>query len=126
MENIFVGEDTVDRCRACGGMWFDNLEYEHVTTSTTAIDKVDPASQPPSPELKEKRDIQCPQCHTKMIRMTAPVQSHIKFERCGVCHGSFFDAGEIRDLANLSFSERVASFLSGFRKDKTTLTEDLK
>jgi Zn-finger nucleic acid-binding protein len=116
MEPVTVGDDEVDRCAGCGGMWFDNLEYEHVAASPAAVDRVDPAGQPQHPELNTKRDVACPRCNQRMIRMSTPVQTHIQFERCGVCHGSFFDAGEIRDLAHLSFGERVSSFLSNFRR----------
>ena len=30
---------------------------------------------------------------------------HIWFETCGDCHGSFFDAGEFRDLSELTVSD---------------------
>ena len=35
-----------------------------------------------------------------MIRMVDLEQPHIWFEHCTVCGGSFFDAGEFKDLAH--------------------------
>ena len=42
--------------------------------------------------------------------MVDPKQPHIWFERCGSCHGSFFDAGELTDLATYSVSDFFKRF----------------
>ncbi len=40
-----------------------------------------------------------------MNRLVDPEQTHIWFEQCGSCRGSFFDAGELTDLATVSVSD---------------------
>ena len=41
-----------------------------------------------------------------MLRMIDRTQLHIEFECCPVCNGTFFDAGEFRDLTHLTAIER--------------------
>jgi Zn-finger nucleic acid-binding protein len=40
-----------------------------------------------------------------MVRMVDPDQTHIWYERCSSCRGSFFDAGEFRDLSTHSIAD---------------------
>jgi Zn-finger nucleic acid-binding protein len=40
-----------------------------------------------------------------MLRITDARQTHIWYEECAACHGSYFDAGEFTDLATLSVSD---------------------
>jgi hypothetical protein len=47
-----------------------------------------------------------------MIRMVDLEQPHIWFEHCTVCSGSFFDAGEFKDLTHHTIVD--------FFKDLTT------
>ena len=42
----------------------------------------------------------CPRCSSLMIRMVDLEQPHTGFEHCTLCGGSFFDAGEFKDLAH--------------------------
>lgn len=97
MERVPVGLVEVDRCTACGGIWFDMLEEEKIIQAgeAAAIDVGDA-------QVGASRDAQrldCPRCHTRTIRMVDAEQPHIHFESCKYCYGRFFDAGEFRDLA---------------------------
>ena len=40
-----------------------------------------------------------------MIKMVDEKQRHIWYENCSSCNGSFFDAGEFKDLSNLKISD---------------------
>jgi Zn-finger nucleic acid-binding protein len=40
-----------------------------------------------------------------MVKMVDSKQRHIWYETCDSCNGSFFDAGEFRDLSELSISD---------------------
>jgi Zn-finger nucleic acid-binding protein len=42
--------------------------------------------------------------------MVDPQQTHIWFEQCGSCQGSFFDAGELSDLATFTLSDLFKRF----------------
>ncbi len=47
----------------------------------------------------------CPRCSGAMVKMVDSKQRRIWYETCGSCNGSFFDAGEFRDLSELSISD---------------------
>ncbi|MDX1494834.1 MAG: zf-TFIIB domain-containing protein, partial [Longimicrobiales bacterium] len=53
----------------------------------------------------------CPRCSGAMVRMVDPRQRHIWFETCAACGGSFFDAGEFRDLSEVT----IADFFKSLR-----------
>jgi Zn-finger nucleic acid-binding protein len=96
MEKVAYENIEVDRCTGCKGIWFDMLEQEKLKEmkGSQSIDTGDP-------EVGKKYDhvgkIDCPVCHTQMIRMVDAEQPHIRYESCTVCYGVFFDAGEFKD-----------------------------
>lgn len=115
MEQIDVDGVEIDRCSSCQGLWFDPGEMERLRNSKAAktIDIGDPASG----ELQNAIDrYACPRCGGPMIRMVDPRQSHIWYEQCGSCHGSYFDAGEFADLATFT----VSDFLRRFKTSERT------
>lgn len=111
METQIVSGIQVDRCSSCFGLWFDSGEVERLTNrkAAEAIDIGDPALG----DLLNVYDrYDCPHCRAPMIRMVDPKQPHIWFEKCGSCFGSFFDAGEFRDLATFSPSDIFKRFIA--------------
>jgi len=114
MEKQIVSGIQVDRCSSCFGLWFDSGEIERLSTRKAAetIDIGDPA-------LGDRVNVydryDCPQCRVPMIRMVDPAQTHIWFEKCGSCHGSFFDAGEFKDLATFALSDLFKRLITGER-----------
>jgi Zn-finger nucleic acid-binding protein len=92
----FAGVE-VDRCTSCQGLFFDEFEKEQLRKlkGTEAIDIGDAKV---GREFNKVDLINCPRCSSRMIRMVDLEQPHIWFEHCTVCGGSFFDAGEFRDL----------------------------
>lgn len=111
MEQIEFEGTEVDRCTICSGIWFDAGEIEQLRDkkAAAAIDTGDSKTGKQGNAIDRYR---CPRCSGAMIRTVDPRQHHIWYETCGSCHGSFFDAGEFRDL-----SERK---ISDFFKDLTT------
>src|SRR5689334_10656454 len=97
MERVTFANVEVDRCTACKGLWFDARELERLVKEggSEVIDSGDA-------ELGQEHNLaehtSCPVCTTPMIPMVDEEQPHIWFERCSVCFGSYFDAGEFRDL----------------------------
>ena len=99
----------IDRCSTCLGLWFDAGEVEKLRNrkAAAAIDIGDPASGKVHNTIDRYR---CPRCGGHMIRMVDPRQSHIWYEKCGSCHGSYFDGGEFKDLATVSISDIFKRF----------------
>ena len=114
MGKVTFASIVVDRCRSCRGIWFDAREHERLKEmeGSEEIDAPPPA-EPAAPGAPGGRNatkpddpkMNCPVCHTRLIRMTDHAQPHIHFESCTVCHGVFFDAGEFRDYKEQTVGE---------------------
>ena len=87
----------VDRCRSCHGIWFDAGESHWLRheEAASAIDTGDPAM---GREHNETKSYRCPRCDGGMMRHVDLEKTHIHFEECTSCRGSFFDAGEFAAL----------------------------
>jgi Zn-finger nucleic acid-binding protein len=109
MDQIEIDDVVVDRCSACHGLWFDPGEAEKLRNrqAAAALDIGNPETGQASNTIDRYR---CPRCGGHMIRMVDPQQRHIWYEKCGSCHGSYFDAGEFSDLATLSISDVLKRF----------------
>lgn len=118
METLTVGEYQVNRCTGCGGLWFDLGEEEHIAKSKSDVARLDTGDPSKGAAENAKRDIQCPACHVKMLKMSVPDQLHIKYESCPVCYGAFFDAGELKDYATRTLAEQVEDFFRGFKRHR--------
>jgi Zn-finger nucleic acid-binding protein len=51
-----------------------------------------------------------------MNRLVDPEQTHIWFEQCDDCHGSYFDAGELTDLATVTASDFFKRLVTSGRR----------
>ena len=87
----------VDRCTDCQGLFLDEFGKEQLQQMDGA-DAIDSGDAAVGREFNRVDCIQCPRCGTRMIRMVDLDQPHIWFEHCTICGGSFFDAGEFKDL----------------------------
>jgi Zn-finger nucleic acid-binding protein len=98
---VQFNEIDVDRCTNCQGLWFDEFEKAELQKlkGSAVIDTGDPKV---GHDFNKVDRIQCPRCGSRMIRMVDLNQPHIWFEHCTVCGGSFFDAGEFKDLMHHS------------------------
>ena len=88
-----------ERCTGCQGIFFGEFEKEQLQKMKGA-DAIDIGDAKIGREFNKVDRINCPRCGSRMIRMVDLDQPHIWFEHCTVCGGSFFDAGEFRDLTH--------------------------
>ncbi|MDH3617035.1 MAG: MFS transporter [Gammaproteobacteria bacterium] len=114
MQQIVIDGMEVDRCSACHGLWFDDGELSMLRNkeAAAALDIGDVVTGKKQNEIEHYR---CPRCAGPMNRLVDPAQTHIWFERCGSCRGSFFDAGELTDLATVSVSDFFKRFVTPAR-----------
>ncbi len=93
----------LDRCSACGGVWFDKGEitaalYELVqddelaTVSTRGL-----ASKPQI--LKIPSPLHCPRCGILMQAIQSRAAPEVVFDQCPRCRGVWFDRDELRVFA---------------------------
>lgn len=99
MVKVTFGGAEVDRCTDCQGLFFDEFEKERLRKLRGA-GSLDTGDRKTGREFNRVDRILCPRCGSLMIRMVDLEQPHIWFEHCTVCGGSFFDAGEFKDLAH--------------------------
>ena len=110
------GEITIDRCKDCGGMWFDNGEAEALKDDWMS-DFLDAGDPIVGKKLNENTEINCPRCDNLMQTINDPDQQHIQYEVCEE-HGMFMDAGEFSDYKNETLIE---SFFKVVNKAKGKL-----
>ena len=111
METLEYDGVEVDRCTNCKGIWFDVGERYSLRdkNAAAAIDTGDPVKGKQTNKIDRYR---CPRCDGGMMRMVDPQRSHIQYEECTACRGSFFDAGEFADQEEGTISE-ILKQLSG-------------
>ncbi len=115
METVTFHGVEVDRCTQCKGLWFDAMEKEELKRYEGS-EEIDVGDAKLGRQYNTVDRIDCPQCHTQMIRMVDLGQPHIWFESCTVCYGAFFDAGEFRDYKQESFSDVLKRFITPERR----------
>lgn len=118
MELVTYEGVTVDRCTGCKGIWFDANEQKWLKEKkgSEVIDIGDVAT---GKKMDKITKINCPRCHTPMIRMVDVDQHHIDYEACTTCYGIFLDAGEFKDLKDYTMSEYLKGMF-GHRAKKAT------
>lgn len=110
MRTMQVERTQVDRCTHCEGLWFDALE-ENDVHEQTSIDTLDPPGAKPAAGRNEQRRVDCPRCHSPMIRMLDRRTRSVWYESCPVCYGKFFDAGEFRAIQPRSLMDALRAFI---------------
>lgn len=105
----------VDRCGSCHGLWFDAGEAAALAGKQAAL-AIDVGDASTGKVLNTVDDYRCPRCGGMMARRVDPQQRHIWYESCTGCDGSFFDAGEFRDLAQLTIADFFKRLVTPDRK----------
>jgi Zn-finger nucleic acid-binding protein len=100
MEPVTRANIQIDRCSNCKGLWFDELELDHLRVVRDAA-SVDSGDRRIGREMNAKGAFDCPRClGPTMLRLVDVRQPHIWYEKCTVCQGVWFDAGEFSDLTS--------------------------
>jgi len=115
MEKVSYQTIVVDRCTNCGGIWFEMLEKDRLE-KMPGSEAIDTGQAKLGKAYNLMGRINCPVCKTQMIRMVDPGQPHIHFESCTVCHGMFLDAGEFKDLKQVTVLDALKALLAKERK----------
>ena len=115
MEQIRYVGVLVDRCTACRGLWFDNLEKEDLKKLRGA-ESIDIGDEFVGATFNEKADPPCPRCDVPMSQINVTDPFEIRFEACDACGGNFFDAGEFNDYLAEEIYEQFETLI-GTRLD---------
>jgi Zn-finger nucleic acid-binding protein len=101
MESVKFAEVEVERCTGCAGMWFDVGQRERLE-QLRGSESIDLGEAGRSRRHEETGRIPCPRCRGQMVRMVDKKHPNVWYEQCSVCNGTYFDAGEFRDLKERS------------------------
>jgi len=72
---------------------------------------VDPPGATAAVGRNEQRRVDCPRCHSPMIRVLDRRTRSVWYESCPVCYGKFFDAGEFRAIQPRTFMDALRTFI---------------
>jgi Zn-finger nucleic acid-binding protein len=115
-ETVSFADVEFERCLNCCGLWFDMLEKEDLV-KIKGSESIDIGSTQMGKQYRDMQNVACPNCAIKMIPMIDKDQFHIKYESCPSCYGTFFDAGEFRDLKEHTVLERFVQMLNTLRSN---------
>ncbi len=109
-----AGDREVERCTNCKGIWFKPIDLERLRRTYQA-EIIDEGKASTGREFNKKDEIDCPVCGVMMEKESDEEQSHIWYESCPNGHGVFFDAGELRDLSQETFTDIIKGWITGSR-----------
>lgn len=108
MERIPIAGIEADRCPVCGSLWLDGRELERILDIPGAAGTLDAGpSEPDGPRGHLIGAKVCPRDRRTLITIPDPEQPHVTTELCMTCGGVLLDAGELKDLSQLTLRERL-------------------
>ncbi len=114
MEKFAIDDVVIDRCPETGAIWLDRGELSRLgALSKKGRALLKQIDRKPKGKAKThtRGELVSPQNGTEMMVVVRdPHQPHIEFEMCPVSGGCYFDPGELVDMIDYSFVERVRSF----------------
>lgn len=115
MEKLQVGNVKIDRCPKSGAIWLDRGELAQLALldakNKGLLRQLDKRGGDPSYRRNQRGTLKSPRTGVEMMVVNDPEQKHVEFEVDPDSGGCFFDAGELSDLTEYTFRERIRSFL---------------
>ena len=117
LEEVKIGEKKpliIDRCFACGGLWFDKDELvmainkEILDTEEFVLEEEPLQDDELKKEIDfDKMEVTCPRCkgNEKMIKMASPRNKNVNIDYCNKCGGIWLDAGEYEKISQRTLLE---------------------
>lgn len=109
MIKVFLSEENIDLdfCEECGGMFFDNGEFERVESNKKYADEVMKAAYAKFFTPVDQNIIRkCPVCNVDMRKVKL---SDFEIDFCDECGGKFLDNGEFKKIQDI---KDIKEFLS--------------
>ena len=102
MAKIFVPHEgvNIDICLdGCGGIYFDNREYEYFDEPHEDIDPIlDSIKGKTFTPVDESLPRTCPACGARMVKHFASGKQAVQIDACYSCGGKFLDHGELEKI----------------------------
>lgn len=99
MEKVFIPAEgiNIDICtNGCGGIYFDNREFENFDEKHEDISKIlEKIENKEFVKVDESLDRKCPNCGAKMVKNHSSIKKEIQIDECYSCGGKFLDRDEL-------------------------------
>lgn len=99
MEKVFIPTQGInlDICtEGCGGIYFDNREFEHFDEKNEDISKISEKIEGKSfKTVDTTQERFCPNCGAKMVKNHSSIHHTIEIDECYSCGGKFLDNSEL-------------------------------
>ena len=86
----------VDRCKACGGIWFDN--HELIPLLHESISDLAALRGKSTPRGANQKHGQCPRDNAGLLRVSSALGRSVILDTCPECRGIWLDGGEFDTL----------------------------
>ena len=86
----------VDRCRVCGGIWFDEQELPRLLHVTPQ--ELTPLRGGSTQDDLNHKHGSCPRDGTPLLRIYSAQNSSVVLDHCTQCRGIWLDGGEFERL----------------------------
>ncbi len=120
MKKIYIPETSIniDVCvDGCGGLFFDNREYEKIDEFHDDITPIIEALKDKKFKKTNEDEIRiCPVCGSNMVKNFASAKRQIQVDDCYNCGGKFLDYGELEKIRAEynSYVEKTTAGLKDF------------
>lgn len=101
---------SIDRCGQCGALWLDRGELEKLI-AMKAAKRADIGPFGSDRSVQPLGAMTCPRDASILTEVADARQRHVLIMLCSECGGKLLDAGELIDLQELTFAERLRSTL---------------
>jgi Zn-finger nucleic acid-binding protein len=104
MKEVEINKVEIDICEDCGGVWFDNLEFEKFdevqeSAGDQLVNLLAGCRKKPV-DLSQR--VNCPRCpDTVLMRHFESALRKIAIDQCPSCGGIWLDAGELAEYRKL-------------------------
>ena len=86
----------MDRCRSCGGNWFDDQELSQLLGFSSR--DLRPLQTGDENGLLDQKRGQCPRDRSKLLRVYSADNPSVVIDSCLQCNGIWLDGGELQRL----------------------------
>ena len=102
MEKVFIPNlgINLDICTdGCGGIYFDNREFEQFDEKNEDISKIlEKISGKKFTPVDQSQTRICPNCGAKMVKNSSSIHNKIEVDDCYSCGGKFLDNNELQKI----------------------------
>ncbi|USN98394.1 MAG: zf-TFIIB domain-containing protein [Phycisphaeraceae bacterium] len=114
MRKLDIGGVKIDRCESTGAIWLDRGELGQLALLDArykrVIKAIDVRREDEVPRETRGR-IKSPRTGALMLIVHDPDDPSVEFDVCPECGGCFFDSGELAELTEYSFVDRLRVML---------------